>query len=206
VIGISEKDGLSSVGFLQPSPPQKERIRKIVQEDADFWGYARFADGGNACSQKITIVVRQGYRGSLPENLFHGLSPIRVDDKAQLSVEVGTALAARLASLLRSGTIAASFHIPIPLSVPSEIDAVRKKFGDRVYELKGRLLVPFSAPEGEPESIRRGLVGLLGAYSVAWLLAGSDIPSKPIAALVSIFDGEGWGVLGDDDWLRRSSM
>ncbi|WP_250623302.1 hypothetical protein [Pinirhizobacter soli] len=203
--GISGKDELRILQFIQPSPSQQESIRRIVQEDAEFLGNARFADGGDAYSQAVAIAVRHGFNGVIPENLLHGLPPIPVDDGASLSDEAGTALGARLARLLRSDT-AASLHVPIALSIPPEIDTLKKKFGDHVYELKGRLLVRFSGPEVESELVRRSLVGLLGAYSVAWLTAGSEIKSQPIAAFVSIFDGEGWGMLGDYDSFSRSSM
>jgi hypothetical protein len=64
-------------------------------------------------------------------------------------------------------------------------------------ELEGHLWVRFSGREVDPELIRRSLATMLGAYSVAWLVAGPEIHSRPITAFVSVFDGEGWAVLED---------
>jgi hypothetical protein len=179
---------------VQPSLSQKEILRQVLLEDTEILGISS-AVGHGAFEEAAVIVVRQEFDGAIPDNLAHGLPPGPPVTGAPVTA-VDNALATAMARFLAVET-RASLHVPLPLAIPSELEKLRGKFGDRVYELKGRVWVRFSGREVDPELIRRSLATMLGAYSVAWLVVGPEIHSRPITAFVSVFDGEGWAVLGD---------
>ncbi len=150
----------------------------------------------------LELMVHSDVAGPLPANIGHGLpqSPrCPTSDGGLVFLSGGRTLGLEVATyLVEALSIDASrvLYIPHAYARPDEMKSLQDDFSGNVVEVRGRVYVRSCGPAIEPELVRRALACMIGGYSVAWLL-GSDLPDvKPCSAVVPVFDGEGWAVLG----------
>lgn len=111
------------------------------------------------------------------------------------AIQVGAALAVSLSeAILADPTL--SLWIPHGYAVPGEIASLQPKFGAHAVAVGGHVYMKFQGAGIEPELIRRALASMIGCYSVGWLVSAA--PGQYVAklAIVPIFDGDGFALVG----------
>lgn len=188
--------------LFSASEEQQGIIADIVSEDAAAFLSADMGEAVKALTSSVELMVHDDVIGPLPRNIAHGLpqSPYEIspDERAVFlsgAREVGMEVAAYLAASL-AGDVDKVLYIPHAYAMPAEIESLQDEFGARVLEVIGRVYIRCSGRDIDPELVRRAIGSMMCGYSVGWLL-DSDIPEgTPCSAIVPVFDGEGWAILG----------
>ena len=194
--------------FFLATEEQRSVIADIVERDASGFfsdNLTRTIEGIASC---IELMVHDDVVGPIHQSIAHGLpqSPHQTSSDGSViylsgAREVGMDLATRLVAVLEEDRNKV-LYIPHAYANPVEIDSLQGEFNGNVLELAGKVYIRFSGPNILPELIRRALASMICGYSVGWLLE-RDLPAgNPCSAVVPIFDGEGWAVLGKSVFLQ----
>jgi hypothetical protein len=189
--------------FFLATKEQRSVITDIVQRDASgFFSAANLTKTVEGIASCIELMVHDDVVGPIHQSIAHGLpqSPHQVSSDGSVvylsgAREVGMDLATRLVAVLEVDHNKV-LYIPHAYANPVEINSLQGEFNKNVLELAGKVYIRCSGPNIASELIRRALASMICGYSVGWLLDG-DLPAgNPCMAVVPIFDGEGWAVLG----------
>lgn len=188
--------------LLPVTDEQRSAIFSIVERDA-----AEFFLGGLATSIEmdlsyLELMVHNDVISTGHQDIAHGLpkSPRQVltgGNAVFLSGarEVGIELAIYLAAILEADRNKC-LYIPHAYARPAEIVSLQGDFDGRVIAIDERVYIRCSGPSVSPELIRRALASMICAYSVGWLLDREFPRGRPCLAVVPLFDGEGWAIMG----------
>lgn len=188
--------------LISASEEQQRILANIAWEDAAAFFPALAGTALNALTSSVELIVHDNVVGPLPRNIAHGLpqSPrgilsgegvVFLAGAREVGIELATSLVTNLAE-----DVNRVLYVPHAYAVPSEIESLQDEFGGRVLEVIGRVYIRCSGNDVLPDLVRRAIGSMICGYSVGWLL-NSDLPEgKPCSAIVPIFDGEGWAILG----------
>lgn len=181
---------------------QRSVITDIVERDASDFFSVDLTKTVEGIASSIELMVHDDVVGPIHQNIDHGLpqSPHQVSSDGRVTYlsgarDVGMDLATRLVAVLEADRNKV-LYIPHAYAKPTEIDSLQDEFNKNALELAGRVYIRCSGSNIVPDVIRRALASMICGYSVGWLL-DCDLPAgNPCSAVVPIFDGEGWAILG----------
>jgi len=104
-------------------------------------------------------------------------------------------------SLLMCDHPEAELLVPHAYAIESEIDSLVARNHIQMRFEAGHVYYCFDATNSTPESINKSLGSSIAMYSVAWVFSGTGYDCKPILAIASVFDGDGWALAGSLDTI-----
>jgi hypothetical protein len=110
--------------------------------------------------------------------------------------EVDACLASALAALFHNDH-ALSLLVPHAYAKEDELQSLQIRAKVPARFLGGHVHYCFDATNSEAGSITKALGSGLAMYSVSWLVRGNGCQNKPVLAMVPVFDGDGWGLMGE---------
>lgn len=155
--------------------------------------------------QSIDLLVHEAVRHVIDQDIFQAISDSpavpALDGLGTLVVggmAVGKSLAENLAEMISSDA-RLTLLVPHAYAIPDEVATLQDDFDDSVVAFSDKVYVIFKGLRANAEIIRRALASMIGGYSVAWLFDDEGALACPAAAIVSIFDGDGFAVV---TWSR----
>ncbi|MDF4004127.1 hypothetical protein P3W33_12055 [Luteibacter sp. PPL552] len=199
--------------YFEASKEQRDAITAIVLEDSAVF----FQNAGSALAEMVNrpieLMVHDHVTGPVPSNLAHGLPQSPVEDLHEdgriTFLSGGRDVALQLSTQLQRclvENIEKILLIPHAYATINEISSLQDDFDGNVVEVNGRVYVKTSAGSASIEVLRRALSSMIGCYSVGWLLTRDFPEGSPCSAIVSVFDGEGWALVGSPLGVRGGAI
>jgi hypothetical protein len=185
-----------------PTPSQQSSIIRIVTEDINRRPFGRPVAVPANFGASMELIVHASIRGPIDQYIFQAIPASPVVPLpgggmtlAEGAMAVGSALAASLGQAITANQ-QMRLLVPHAYAVPKEVDALQGRYGGNAVIFSDNVYVAFSAGHADPVIIRRALARMIGGYSVAWLFDDNGSLVRPVAAVVRIFDGDGFALIG----------
>lgn len=185
-----------------PTPSQQSSIIRIVTEDIDRRPFGRPVAVPANFGASMELIVHASIRGPIDQDIFQAIpaSPVvplsgGCMTLAEGAMAVGSALAAGLGAAITANQ-QMRLLVPHAYAVPKEVDALQSRYGGNAVIFSDNVYVAFSAGTADPGIIRRAFARMICGYSVAWLFSDNGSLVRPVAAVVRIFDGDGFALIG----------
>lgn len=187
---------------LLPTPSQQSAIAGIVVEDIDRRPFGHPISVPTGFHSSVELLVSGRIQGPVDGDIFHGIpdSPAvpmlggRIT-LAEGSMAVRSALAESLSRAI-SANEQVVLLVPHAYALPKEVESLQSRYGGNMAIFSDNVYVAFSADCADSQIIRRALARMIGAYSVAWIFNDAEVLAQPVAAVVSVFDGDGFALVG----------
>jgi hypothetical protein len=186
---------------LLPTSSQLHSVTKVVSDDIERCPFGHPLSTPDDFQSSVELVVHGAIRHPVDGDISHAIPETptapSLDGRMTLmtgAMAVGSAFAASL-SMAISKDDRLRFLVPHAYAVPSEVPSLQDDFGGNVVTFSEGVYVAFGSGHTDPEIVRRALASMIGGYSVAWLFDDADVLVHPVAAVVPIFDGDGFALV-----------
>jgi hypothetical protein len=186
---------------LRPTPDQQRSIISVVAEDIERRPFGHQLSIADDFLSSVELCVHEAACQPVDGDIFQAIpeSPTvsSPDGRVTLLVgamAVGGALAASL-SVAISSDDRLTLLVPHAYAMPSEVESLQDSYGGSVVTFSENVYVRFDCWHADPEIIRGALTNMIGGYSVAWLFDDAGALARPVVAVVSVFDGDGFALI-----------
>ena len=195
--------------IFEVSEQQRDAIIDIVRESWTTFFIEGYPPQTVTTNIPIGLMVHDHVNGPLPTNLAHGLPQSPVEDLSSTGQvtfltggrQVALELASRLQILLGED-MEKVLYIPHAYANVDEIPSLQEDFDGNVVKVNDKVFVKISGSSVSIEVIRKALGSMIGCYSVGWVVT-PDLPdARFCSAIVPVFDGEGWALVGRQSYSQ----
>lgn len=186
---------------LLPTSTQRSSITSILDDDIKRCPFGHPLLITDEFRSRVELLVHKEVKHPLDLDISQAIpdSPTvpSLDGRITLvagGMAVGGSLSVNLSTMISEDN-QLTLLVPHAYAVPSEIASLQEDFDGNVVTFSDNVYIIFRSDQADPEIVRRAFASMIGCYSVAWLFDDAGALTRPVAAMVSIFDGDGFALM-----------